>query len=78
MDFLSPEEWTAVALSLRVSLWPPVVALTLAIWIAVLLARLEFWSKQLLNGIVLLTLILPPVVTGHLLLLTSGPRAPVG
>ncbi|WP_323785700.1 molybdate ABC transporter permease subunit [Thalassovita sp.] len=78
MDFLSPEEWTAVALSLRVSLWATVVALPLAIWIAVLLARREFWGKQLLNGIVHLPLILPPVVTGYMLLLTFGRRAPVG
>ncbi|MDX1781189.1 MAG: molybdate ABC transporter permease subunit, partial [Thalassovita sp.] len=49
MDFLSPEEWTAVALSLRVSFWATLVALPLAIWVAFVLARREFWGKQLLN-----------------------------
>lgn len=78
MDFLSPEEWTAVALSLRVSLWATMLALPMAIAIAWALARKEFWGKQLLNGVVHLPLILPPVVTGYLLLLTFGRRAPVG
>ena len=78
MDFLSPEEWTAVALSLRVSFWATLVALPLAVWVAFVLARRDFWGKQLLNGIVHLPLILPPVVTGYLLLLTFGRRAPVG
>lgn len=78
MDFLSPEEWTAVALSMRVSLWATVLALPLAIAVAWVLARKEFWGKQLLNGVVHLPLILPPVVTGYLLLLTFGRRAPVG
>ncbi len=78
MDFLSPEEWTAVALSLRVSFWATLVSLPFAIFIATLLARRDFWGKQLLNGIVHLPLILPPVVTGYLLLMTFGRRAPVG
>ena len=78
MDFLSPEEWTAVALSLRVSLWATMLALPMAIAVAWVLARKEFWGKQLLNGVVHLPLILPPVVTGYLLLLTFGRRAPVG
>lgn len=78
MDFLSPEEWTAVALSLRVSFWATLVSLPFAIFVATLLARRDFWGKQLLNGIVHLPLILPPVVTGYLLLMTFGRRAPVG
>ena len=78
MDFLSPEEWTAVALSLRVSVWATMLALPMAIAVAWVLARKEFWGKQLLNGVVHLPLILPPVVTGYLLLLTFGRRAPVG
>ncbi|MYM57094.1 molybdate ABC transporter permease subunit [Thalassovita mangrovi] len=78
MDFLSPEEWTAVALSLRVSFWATLVSLPFAIFVAALLARRDFWGKQLLNGIVHLPLILPPVVTGYLLLMTFGRRAPVG
>lgn len=76
--FLSPESWSAVALSLRVSLVATLVSLPFAIWIAHLLARRDFWGKQLLNGLVHLPLVLPPVVTGYLLLITFGRRAPVG
>ena len=76
--WLGPEEWQAVALSLRVSLWATVVSLPLGILVAYALARWRFPGKQLLNGLVHLPLILPPVVTGYLLLLTFGTRAPLG
>ncbi|WP_019173004.1 molybdate ABC transporter permease subunit [Pseudaminobacter salicylatoxidans] len=75
---LSPEEWTAVHLSLKVSTWAMVVSLPIGIAVALLLARGKFWGKSVLNGIVHLPLILPPVVTGYLLLLTFGRRGPVG
>ena len=75
---LSPEEWTAVRLSIRVSAWATVVSLPIGILVAHVLARREFPGKEVLNGIVHLPLILPPVVTGYLLLLTFGRRGPVG
>jgi molybdate transport system permease protein len=75
---LSPAEWMAIRLSLKVALWATVLSLPLAVALAWLLARRAFWGKQLLNGLVHLPLILPPVVTGYLLLLTFGRRAPVG
>jgi len=75
---LSPAEWTAVRLSIRVSFWATVVSLPVGILVAHVLARREFIGKTLLNGIVHLPLILPPVVTGYLLLLTFGRRGPVG
>ncbi|WP_371059984.1 molybdate ABC transporter permease subunit [Rhodosalinus sp. 5P4] len=78
LDWLGPDEWRAVALSLRVSLWATLVSLPLGILTAYALARWSFPGKQLLNGIVHLPLILPPVVTGYLLLLTFGTRGPVG
>jgi molybdate transport system permease protein len=78
MDWLGPEEWNAVALSLRVSFWATLAALPPAMLIAYALARWEFPGKQLLNGLVHLPLILPPVVTGYLLLLTFGTQGPVG
>ena len=78
MQFLSPEEWQAVALSLRVALWATVLSLPPGIFVAFALARWEFPGKQVLNGLVHLPLILPPVVTGYLLLLTFGTRGPVG
>ncbi|MEN9063526.1 molybdate ABC transporter permease subunit [Ponticoccus litoralis] len=77
-DWLGPDEWRAVALSLRVSLWATVVSLPLGILTAYALARWRFPGKQLLNGIVHLPLILPPVVTGYILLLTLGTRGPIG
>lgn len=77
-DWFTPDEWRAVALSLRVSLWATALSLPLGIWVAYLLARRQFWGKQLLNGLVHLPLILPPVVTGYLLLLTFGRKGFIG
>lgn len=77
-DWLTPDEWRAVALSLRVSFWATLISLPLGILVAYALARWDFWGKQLLNGLVHLPLILPPVVTGYLLLITFGRRGTVG
>jgi molybdate transport system permease protein len=77
-DWLSPDEWRAVALSLRVSLWATALSLPLGIFVAYALARWEFRGKQVLNGVVHLPLILPPVVTGYLLLLTFGRKGWIG
>lgn len=78
MNWLGPEEWRAVALSLQVSFWATLASLPLGIFTAYALARWTFPGKQVLNGIVHLPLILPPVVTGYLLLLALGTRGPVG
>ena len=78
MDWLGPDEWRAVALSLQVSFWATLVSLPLGIFVAYALARWSFPGKQILNGLVHLPLILPPVVTGYLLLLAFGTRGPVG
>ncbi len=78
MEWLGAEEWQAVALSLRVSFWATLVAMPFAVLTAFALARWEFAGKQLFNGLVHLPLILPPVVTGYLLLLTFGTQGPVG
>ena len=75
---LTPQEWTAVALSLRVAIVATLASLPFGIAIALLLARKNFWGKALVDGIVLLPLVMPPVVTGYLLLITFGRRAPVG
>jgi molybdate transport system permease protein len=75
---LSPEEWTAVRLSVRVAFWAMAASLPVGIAVAMLLARREFWGKSLLNGLVHLPLILPPVVTGYVLLLLFGRRGPLG
>ncbi|MFU0503164.1 molybdate ABC transporter permease subunit [Pseudaminobacter sp. NGMCC 1.201702] len=75
---LSPDEWNAVRLSIKVATWAMVVSLPFGILIGLALARGTFWGKSVLNGIVHLPLILPPVVTGYLLLLSFGRRGPVG
>lgn len=78
MEWITPQEWDAITLSLRVAAWATIGALPLAVLAALALARGQFPGKQLLNGLVHLPLILPPVVTGYLLLITFGKRAPVG
>jgi molybdate transport system permease protein len=75
---LSPDELTAVRLSIKVSSWATLVGLPFGIAIAWLLARKDFWGKALVNGVVHMPLILPPVVTGYLLLITFGKRGPAG
>jgi molybdate transport system permease protein len=75
---LSPQDWIAVQLSLRIAAVSTVVALPFGVAIAWLLARKTFWGKSLLDALVHLPLVLPPVVTGYLLLITFGRKAPVG
>jgi molybdate transport system permease protein len=75
---LSPDEWTAVWLSLRIATVATVVALPFGIAIAWLLARKDFWGKAFLDGLVHLPLVLPPVVTGYLLLIWFGRRGVIG
>jgi molybdate transport system permease protein len=78
LDALSPDEWRAVALSLRVSLWATLLSLPLGIFVAYALARWRFRGRELLNGLVHLPLILPPVVTGYLLLMAFGRKGVIG
>jgi molybdate transport system permease protein len=77
-DWLSAEEWTAVRLSLLVATTAMAASLPFGIAVAYLLARGKFWGKALLDAAVHLPLILPPVVTGYLLLLSFGKRGPIG
>lgn len=67
-----------MALSLKVAFWATVLSLPLGIVTAYALARGRFAGRQVLNGLVLVPLIMPPVVTGYLLLLTFGRQGPVG
>ena len=75
---LSPAEATAVLLSLRVAFWAMITSLIPGILIALVLARGRFWGKSLLDGLVHLPLVMPPVVTGYALLLLLGRRGPLG
>ncbi len=78
MEWLGPAEIEALKLSLRVSFWATLATLPFGILVAYALARWRFPGRQLLNGLVHLPLILPPVVTGYLLLLTFGVQGPMG
>ncbi|WP_323716267.1 molybdate ABC transporter permease subunit [Paracoccus aminovorans] len=77
-DWLGPQEWQAVRLSLRVAGVATLASLPFAVAVAWLLARRRFPGHGLVSGIVYLPLILPPVVTGYLLLVTFGTQGPVG
>ncbi|CAX26248.1 molybdate transporter, membrane component of ABC transporter [Methylorubrum extorquens DM4] len=75
---LSPDETTALLLSLRVAFVATLASLPLGLLLAWLLARRRFPGHALLDGLVHLPLILPPVVTGYLLLLAFGRRGVFG
>jgi molybdate transport system permease protein len=75
---LSNDEWTAIFLSLRVSTVAMLVSLPFGIGFALLLARGRFWGKSVLNGVIHMPLILPPVVTGFILLILFGRKGPIG
>jgi len=75
---LSADEATAVRLSLRVALWAVTTSLIPGILVALMLARGRFWGKSFVDGLVHLPLVMPPVVTGYLLLLLLGRRGPLG
>ena len=78
MPGLTPEEWSAVQLSLRVALLSTAVSLPFGLFFAWLLARRDFLGKGLLNGIVHLPLVLPPVVVGYALLVLLGRKGAIG
>jgi molybdate transport system permease protein len=78
MNWLTPVEIEALRLSLRVSLWAVAGSLPLGILTAWVLARLQFPGKQLLDALVHLPLVLPPVVVGYLLLVLFGRKGLIG
>ena len=70
--------WEALRLSLWVAVWSTLIAVPLALWVAWILARGRFRGKSLLSALVHLPLVLPPVVTGYILLTLFSPAAPAG
>ncbi|MEK9720875.1 MAG: molybdate ABC transporter permease subunit [Quisquiliibacterium sp.] len=78
MNWFTPDDVQAIQLSLRVALWATIGSLPAGVFVAWLLARRRFTGMLLLNSLVHLPLVLPPVVTGYLLLLAFGRRGPVG
>ncbi|MBE1291625.1 MAG: molybdate ABC transporter permease subunit [Rhodobacteraceae bacterium] len=77
-DWLGPQEWAAVGLSLKVAFWAMMGAVVPGVFVAYALARWEFFGKQFVNVLVHLPLVLPPVATGYLLLITFGTQGVVG
>jgi molybdate transport system permease protein len=75
---LTPQELDAIALSLQVATVATLASLPLGIAVAYVLARCTFPGKLLLDGLVHLPLVLPPVVTGYALLVLFGRRGPLG
>jgi molybdate transport system permease protein len=75
---LSPDEWTAVLLSLKIAVVATVVSLPVGVFAAYALARWRFPGKTLVDGIIHLPLVLPPVVTGYILLVVLGRRGLLG
>ena len=75
---IEPLEAEALALSLRVAGWSVLCSLPIGILVAYLLARRQFWGKTLVDGLVHLPMVVPPVVVGYLLLILFGRQGPVG
>jgi len=75
---LTPEEWSAIGLSLKVALTATVISFPFGIAFGYLLARRRFWGKGLVETLLSLPLVLPPVVTGYLLLVLLGRRGWIG
>ncbi|QGM96794.1 molybdate ABC transporter permease subunit [Methylocystis parvus] len=75
---LSPAEWTAIRLSLKIAIVATLASLPFGVFTAYALARWQFPGKSLLNGVVHLPLVLPPVVTGFMLLLLLGRKGLIG
>jgi molybdate transport system permease protein len=75
---MTPEEWTALRLSFQVALCAAVAGLPLAIAVGYWLARVRFGGKWLIEVVANLPLVLPPVVTGYLMLMVLAPRGPIG
>ena len=77
-DWLTPSDWQALFLSLKVASLATLASLPFGIWIAWILARKSFPGHDILNGLVHLPLILPPVATGYLLLIAFGKQGWAG
>ncbi|HEX2839801.1 molybdate ABC transporter permease subunit [Hyphomicrobium sp.] len=75
---ITPEELVAIKLSLRVATVAMLASLPVGVFVAYLLSRGRFRGKFILDGLVYMPLVLPPVVTGYALLLLFGRRGPLG
>ena len=78
IEIFSPEVWQIVALSVRVSVVAMLITLPVATAIAYLLATRRFPGWHLLNALCHLPLVMPPVITGYILLLAFSPKGWIG
>jgi len=76
--WLPSEAWDALWLSVLVAFWATVIILPFAVFVAYALARWSFWGKGVVNVLVYVPLVLPPVVTGYILLVMFGRSGPIG
>ncbi|MDG1572312.1 molybdate ABC transporter permease subunit [Robiginitalea sp. M366] len=74
----SDAEWQAIGLSVRVAVACMVITLPLALWVGYKMARSRFRGKAVVESLLHLPLVMPPVTTGYLLLLALGARSPLG
>jgi molybdate transport system permease protein len=75
---LTPEELSALRLSLKVSCWSIGILLIPGVFLGWLLAKRQFWGKSIVEGVLHMPMVLPPVVTGYLLLLALGKNGIIG
>ena len=75
---LSPQDWQALHLSLRVAMWSTLCTLPIALFLSLALANRRYMGRNLLNAVVHLPLVLPPVVTGYALLIFFGRQGAIG
>ncbi|MHA1553348.1 MAG: molybdate ABC transporter permease subunit [Alphaproteobacteria bacterium] len=78
MQPLTPAEWDAVALSLRVAFIATLIGLPFGILFSVILARYRFPGRAAVDALIHLPLVMPPVVVGYLLLIAFGRQGPLG
>ncbi|WP_196503570.1 molybdate ABC transporter permease subunit [Aestuariivirga litoralis] len=75
---MSTEELTSLYLSLKVAFCATLFSFPIAVLLAFVLARKEFWGKPLLHAAIHLPLLMPPVATGYMLLLAFGKKGFIG
>jgi len=78
MTILSPVEYEVVLLSVKVATWSVLISLPLSLATAWLLSRRQFYGHLILDGLVHLPMVIPPVVVGYVLLLLFGRQGPIG
>ncbi|MEO1653174.1 MAG: molybdate ABC transporter permease subunit [Bacteroidota bacterium] len=76
--WLNHSEIQALWLSFQVGIWSTLLALPFALFVGYQMARRDFWGKSLLESLILLPLVMPPVATGYLLLISLGSKSVIG